>query len=300
MKTYYIRHTKDMDVDAKTFQTLWDERRIGIHFPKNIHGRLPRRGDNRSLDPDDYRHGKGAMRRLTELAKHGGYVCAEYFGHNECVVARVKPRSRIKLIHGMWGSKNGHEGRKAILKSLPLEKVKYIRPSDSALILVGRPQQGTIMRWRRAGKIIENIVRGKRATPSLESLSPDQQEIMCAEFLRSANAAKRGLPQLVHLILPVGRTMRGIDIYGIGQAGKRIFAQVTYRQIEDCDGKLDALRQYRGDDGDALLLFCDCQKLRSSKGVKIVPLRMVYDSFVATSTGKLWFERATVHVGAQR
>lgn len=92
--------------------------------------------------------------------------------------------------------------------------------------------------------------------------------------------------------------MRGIDIYGIRRSGKRIFAQVTYKPIEECDGKFDALHQFGGGDEDALLLFCECSKLHTRDGVKVIPLRMVYDKFVATPTGKVWIKRAIVHVGA--
>ena len=299
MDTYFIRHTEALDVDDATRQKLWDDRRIGIHFPHDVNGELPKRGDNSSLDPNDYSRGKSQMRILSELAKNGGYVCAEHFQHDECVVGRVRPGSPIELIHGMWGSLNGYEGRKAILKTLRLENVKLVRRSDSALILVGRPRQGTVMHWPSAGKTIENAVMGRTVAPALDQLSHAQQEIMCSEFLRSPDAAKLGFPQLVHLILPVGRTMRGIDIYGMDTAGKRIFGQVTYLGIKDCGGKLEAPRQFSGDRGDALLLFCHCPKLLFSRGVKIVPLRMVYDLFVAKPTGKLWIELATVHVGAK-
>jgi hypothetical protein len=82
---------------------------------------------------------------------------------------------------------------------------------------------------------------------------------MCSEFLRSPAAAKLGLPRLVHLILPVGRTMKAIDIYGIAQSGKRIFAQVTYERIEKSREKLEALCKYRDQNGDSLVLFCECQ-----------------------------------------
>jgi hypothetical protein len=301
MDTYFIRHTDKLDIDTATFERLWNERRIAIHFPDYADRKRKKHDrDNTSLNPDDYKRGKRQMHVLRELGKNGGYVCAQFFGHSECMVGRVRAHSKIDLITGTWGSRNGYDGQKAKLKSLRLSKVRLVRPSDSALLLVGRPQQGTITRWKKARAVVRNIVNGKRTKPSLSLLSPDQQEIMCSEYLRSPSAAKLGLPRLAHLMLPVGRTMKAIDIYGINDSGHRIFAQVTYERIEHCREKLEALREYGDQDEDALILFCDCGEPRSSSSVKIVPLRMVYDSFVATSTGKLWIERATVHVGAQR
>jgi len=293
MNTYFIRHTATLDIDDATRQKLWGERRIAIHFPHDAKGRLGKR-DNASCDPDDYSPTRGLrqMRALATLADEGGYVCAEYHGQSECVLGFVKPKSKIELVYGHWGSVNKYQGRKAILKSLRLSKVKSVRPGDSAAILVGRPRQGTIMRWKQVGQMIENIVEGRRIEPSLELLSPAQQEIMCSEFLRSPAAQEFGLPRLEHLLLPVGRTMKGIDICGITESGTRLFAQVTFRPFDQCTEKLDALLLYRDGDLSTIILFCDCLESTTARGAIIVPLRRVYDEFVRTQIGKLWLESA--------
>jgi len=290
--TYYIRHTETLDIDDATRQALWDEHRIAIHYPHGKDNKLHKR-DNASLALEDYpSRARRAMRSLKQLAKDGGYVCAQYFQHGECIVGYIKPASTIELTRGRWGSSNDLNGRQAILKSLRLEKVKFVNPCDSTAILVGRPRQGTIMRWRRAGQTIENIVRGKRTSPSLGDLSFDQQEIMCSEFLRSESAVQLGLPKLAHLLLPPGRTMKSIDIWGISGAGNMIFSQVTYLELEQCRTKLNALLEYKDADRNVLILFCNCLELKSEDGVTIVPLRTVYDTFVASPTGKFWIERS--------
>jgi hypothetical protein len=293
MDTYYIRHTQAMDVDDAMRQRLWKERRIAIHFPHDKGGKLPKR-DNASLDLADYpRGGRKAMRALLRLSEEGGYVCAEYFRERECILGYVSPASKIDLIHGKWGSIHGYAGREAVLKSLRLEKVKLVSPNHTAVMLVARPRQGTIMRWKTARETIENIVEGKRIKAALSLLSDKQQEIMCSEFLRSAIAARLGLQKMVHLLLPVGRTMRDIDICGITESGSMVFAQVTYSAVEHCRKKLDALQRYRDEGKNALVFFCNCDEPTEEDGVKIVPLRTVYDTFAASSTGKLWIERAT-------
>jgi hypothetical protein len=292
MDTYYIRHTDGLDIDDATRQRIWDERRIAIHFPRQRDSKLHAK-DNTSLNVDDYpAHEQRSIRALINLARDGGYVCAEYFQQRECMVGYVKPGSKIELIHGTWGPNDMYAGRNAILKSLRLGKVKLISPCDSAVFLIGRPRQGTIMRWRRTGKTIQNIVKGKRAVPALELLSYEQQEIMCSEFMRSKRAEKLGLPKLVHLLLPPGRNMRSIDIWGIAATGRMVFAQVTYSELEHCASKFNDLLQYRDHNRNALVFFCNGTKLNHRDGVRIVPLQSVYDNFVSTSTGRLWIEQA--------
>jgi hypothetical protein len=171
MDTYFIRHTDELDIDAATRRRIWDDRRIAIHFPREKDGELHKR-DNQSLDLDAYpSRERRAMRALIRLATDGGYVCAEYYQRSECLLGYIKPGSKIELLRGKWGSKNGHDGREAILKSLLLENVKLISPSKSAVILVARPRQGTIMRWKRARKTIENIVEGMRHVPGCNNPS---------------------------------------------------------------------------------------------------------------------------------
>jgi hypothetical protein len=67
---------------------LWRNRKIAIHFPYGIRGLEEQ--DNASLDPTDYPTGshRRAMRALVELANKGGYVCAQYFPHDD-TLARV-------------------------------------------------------------------------------------------------------------------------------------------------------------------------------------------------------------------
>ena len=228
---------------------------------------------------------------MIELAKTGGYVCAEYYGQHKSMLGFIDPDSEIQLLRGRWGSKK-HEGRKAILKTLRLRKVNFVNPSDFAVIFVGRPRQGTIMRWKRAGSTVENAVERKQPIPSLGDLSPDQQETMCSEFLRSGSTEKLGLSRLAHLLLPVGRTMKGIDICGITTSGHTLFAQVTYRGIEDCQEKIDKLLAYRDSGRSILVLFCNCKEPKQTQGIQVVPLQIVYKTFAATPTGKLWIKRA--------
>lgn len=292
MDTFFIRHTDRLDIDQTTRDLLWNNHKIAIHYPDDKAGKL-RKEDNKNLSPEDYSgSGRMYMRILAALAAEGGYVCADYYQHPECVLGYVEPGAKIELFEGKWGNLNKQKGRTAILKCLSLDKVKLVSPADLAVTFAARPRQGTIMRWWRAGKVIESIVEGKTNRPSFDLLSPDQQEVMCSEFLRLPEAERLGLSKLVHLVLPVGRTLKAFDIYGITAAGGRVFGQVTYHKFSDCSEKLQSLLEYKGR-GNELVLFCDCSEPQQKDGVFIVPIRYVYEQFTATPSGKQWLRTAS-------
>ncbi len=292
MQTYFVRHTTKLDINAETRRRLWRERRIAIHFPHDRAGRL-QRVDNSSLDLEDYPpKGRRALKPLLALAGDGGYVCAQHHGHEEVQVGFVPSGSNIQLFEGSWGSRYGIEGRPAILKTIQLRKVRIVKPSECVVILVGRPRQGTIMRWPSAGKLIQNLVNGAQQAASLDSLSPDQQEILCAEFLRSEASTQHGLPRLAHLLLPVGRTMKDIDILGIAADLKRLFAQVTFVPLKQIDRKLSRLRAYDNGQGEHLILFCDVERPVNRERVMVFPVRTAFEAFTGSLIGQQWLRHA--------
>lgn len=286
LPTYFSRHTEKLDVDGATRERLLKENLIAIHFP----GRAADDGldptDNESLDPQDYHRTKrSVIRTLGKLAEHGGYVCAQYHGYNRTRVGKVIPGTQIQLLHGFWSDGK----RPAVLKALQLTEVKEIAPSDSAAVLVARPQQGTLLRWHKANGAIEAMVEGRPMPRTLAALSPAQQEILCSEYLRSVDEDMTQLPRLRHLLLPVGRTMKDIDFAGISTNGQRVFAQVTYAGSGDSK-KMNRLRQYAS--GGSLVYFCNCKTVRFDDGVVVYPLQRVFDEFTAMESGREWLTLA--------
>lgn len=290
MKTYFVRHTQKLDIDAATRGALWDQRRVGIHFPD---GKIEwPETDSTSLDPEDYTSsGRTALRRLLELSRNGGYVYAEYFGHDESLVGFIEPQSRIDLFKGTWGSRNNRSGRAAVMKTLLLTRTKTVKPSQYAVISVGRPRQGTIMKWPSAGKVIADIVEGRAGERSLMDLSADQQEILCSEFLRTGDAVALGLPKLARLVLPVGRTMRDIDIAALAEDGSRIYVQVTYGSREHSQHKIVKLKRYIGERCH-LILFCQCEKPARRDSIYEIPLTLAYECFRSGPLGEAWLQMA--------
>ncbi len=286
MSTYFIRHTWKLNIDAATRSKLIDDNLVAIHYPDGPAGLGP--DDVPTSNPEDHdRKGANILRRFLALGREGGYVCAEYFAYPGWTLGYVEPGTEVQLLHGHW-----HEpgDRIAVLKTLKLTRVRHVQEGAAAAMLVARPRQGTFMRWPRAGRNIERLVDRWTARPTFDDLSPDQQEVLCAEFLRTPLALEMGLPMLAHLTVPTGRTMRDIDIIGVAADGGSVVAQVTYTRPDLARHKVGALASYLPTA--PCLLFCDCSAVESQDGVLLVPIRQVFDQFVASPLGRLWLKRS--------
>jgi len=128
------------------------------------------------------------------------------------------------------------------------------------------------------------------ANPTFDDLSPDQQEVLCAEFLRTPMAGAHGLPTLASLTVPTGRTMRDIDIIGVTATGGQLVAQVTYSNPERVTPKVEALRRFLPES--TCVLFCNCAMQQVYDGIILVPIRDVFNHFTADLLGKVWLERS--------
>jgi len=287
LKTFFIRHTKKLDIDQETRIRLWLERLVAVHYPHESTGSGDT--DSESLDPEDYTgRAKSAIRYINDLAKSGGYVCAEYFGHDCVLVGKVPPGSYVQLVRGRWGSLNGLDGREAVLKAVKLSQVMEVQPAACATIMAARPRQGTISYWPRAKGTIERLVEGIYHSVTLADLSPDLQEVICSEYLRQEHLPQ-GTPRLSILLLPIGRTMKDLDLLGLALDGKQICAQVTYSPIEKIRHKMERLRAYAGSDTH-LLMFCSATELASKDGVHIIPLECVFDWVTNSEWGGRWLD----------
>jgi len=290
--TYFIRHSSALDIDAETLETLWAEDKIAIHYPHDEHGTFAN-GDSRSINPKDYvSSAKSALQRLLNLAIDGGYVFATYRGRPGGKVGFVKPGSTVELFHGNWGNQNNLKNREAVLKGLRLTQVRNLTAGEAIFLTAVQPRQGTFCQWRKVGQRVVALVNHSAAV-GLNSLTPDLQEVMCMEYLRTENARKRGLPILRHTLMPVGRTMKDIDILGVSENGKILSAQVTFKNLEPNGSKLKKLDPYRSE-GSITIYFCKCDHPLEIKGHLIFPLQKVFKDFcIDDAEGREWFRLAT-------
>jgi hypothetical protein len=289
MNTYFIRHTESLDIDDHTRAMLFEEKRIAIHFPWTKSNPVGSEKDSDSLNPNDYEtSGKKALNALLRLAKNGGYVCAQYYSYNKYLIGKIFPNSKIEIIKGVWGKRYDRSGKEAVLKSLQLKQCKLLEPYSYAQIHIGRPRQGTIMKWINCGDLIKRLVEDEEINFSNEVLDPLDQEIICQEFLRMENTKLR-LPKLISLLGFPGRTMKDLDILGISDDNKKIFAQVTHLNIRNIGWKKNQLKKYSNKDSH-LILFCDCTNITKDENITIFPIKIAIETFLSSQAGKYYKE----------
>lgn len=280
MRSYFVRHTDKLLIRDEDLKKLWDDDRIAIHYPDKESGR--EKEDSRSLDPADYKGKKGrdktAMSRLVELARDGGYVWAESLVSEDkaAKVGCVEPGTGIELCDALWDLRgrtdveNRQNGDPAVLKTVKLSCVKPVPRREQVGLRAGRPQQGTISYWN-VGDRLADFIKGRTSAQVWPNLSTAQQEAACAEFMREPHADRPDLPRLRQLLLPAGRTLQDIDLYGLAEDGRKVFGQVTYhsRGSTAAQKKLAILEPYGGDTVH-LLFFCPGRGPAEEKGVRFI------------------------------
>jgi hypothetical protein len=119
---------------------------------------------------------------------------------------------------------------------------------------------------------LASLVEGFTPPPEWEDLSTEQQEAACAEFLRHHEGDH---PRVEFLLLPVGRTLKDVDIYGLDPDGHKVLAQVTNREPggKQFREKLEKLKEYANSDTDVkLVYFCRCEDVAEDDGVYYLPV----------------------------
>jgi hypothetical protein len=291
-RTYFIRHGQAMGIDEIFRNRLWSERRAGIHFPWDKFNDGGNAGpDSQSTDPNDYPKEDGfrAMTFLNRLANEGGYVCSQHYGRQGYLLGKVGQGSKIEVIEGTWGMRYPVlNGRPTFMKTLQLEQSRIVGSLEHVVLHVGHPRMGTINPWKLGAAKVRSLVEGFELTPEVSALTPPQQEAMCAEALRLPGINGSRTPRLTATLLPVGGTMKGIDISGLASDGRPLLAQVTYRTKQECIEKLDVLKSIGKDTGAHLLFICRVEEETDEDGVMVVSIQRVFSDFVSTEVGKEW------------
>lgn len=285
LNTYFIRHTRTLNISDETRSNLFAQHRIAIHYPELADGVLHEE-DNESLDPLRHdRKGRNILRRFLQLGDSGGYICAEYYNQNGWIIGRVDPSTPVEHFLGRW---RDDPERVAVLKTLRLSSWQQITEGIAAPMLVGRPRQGTLNHWKGARSSIQRLLEGRLAIESFDDLTADQQEVMCSEFLRT-RPDRIGLKSpLSMLAVPTGRTMRTVDIYGVCEDGSLIAAQVTHYPWTSPEGQRKAAKLSPYITSCHAILFCDTDRLETKDGVAIVPIRAIFDQYRETEIGRSW------------
>lgn len=292
MKTYFIRHSSALAISKETMNRLFQEDRIAIHYPVDNSGDFEL-FDSESLEPGDYSgSAKSNLQRFKGLARKGGYVFAAYRGKPGGIIGFVEPGSEIELFRGEWRQKGDSAAREAVLKSIELKKARKLNAGQAISLTAVQPRQGTFCQWHKVGSRVVDLVEGN-TTMSLDSLTPDLQEVMCMEYMRTQKAAENDLPQLEYTLMPVGRTMKDIDILGVDKHGQKVSEQVTYGRFDKAGKKFKKLDQYLKS-GHKTVYFCDHNKIETINGHLVYPLEHVFKEFCKkTQIGHGWLHDAT-------
>lgn len=297
MKSFFIRHTERLSVRDEDLRQLWDQDKLAIHYPDRLDG--DKSVDNDSKVPDDYPYkdtrARSAMRALKELADNGGYVWVESRIDPQIAKVGIVSPQDIEVFAAKWthsAKYSGREGTKAALKVVRFDRKRSIRVGEAVGLRAGLPRQGTIVRWHKCGTRLADLIEGNEPRLQWEDLSTEQQEAACAEFLRYRGGNH---PRLHFLLLPVGRTLKDVDIYGLDNSGSEVLAQVTYHKpgSKQFDEKLSRLKLYSNSHKDTkLVYFCNCGEPSDSGGVHLIPVREGEDSVLS------WIKQNSVYSSA--
>lgn len=250
MQSVFIRHNLSSTDDI--LKDLWSKHLIAVHY-----------ADIWSTKPEDYdKAGKDALRRLWKYCETGAVVGATFskIKPDRMIVGEIKKGSRVEPT----------KYDNFVYKTVQLENAREISLRDYPLLSAIQPRQATITGWPSATKYLEAILSNSKLPRKVDSLAPGQLEIICYEYLRM-----RGI--LDALVLPIGRALRSIDIYGINQKNENIIAQVTQsRNRLEIEAKMNTLRTYQS--YDTKLIFFGPEVCRvSDQIVEYIAVEEIFD-----------------------
>jgi len=263
MQAVFIRHK--MSSTEKILENLWERRLIAIHYQ-----------DIASINPDDYKEqGRYALKRLLGYCKSGAVVGATY--------QRIKPDEMLVGIieQGSQIIATDEYGPKYVYKTVQLNNTKVVSYVYYPLLAAIQPRAATITGWPSAERCLRSILGEKDKQPDVFSLAPSQLEVLCYEYLRAM-----GIIQA--LLLPIGRTLLHVDIYGIDGDGNNIIAQVTHGTTQfDVDRKLKILEEYT--DRNATFIFFGPERFsRENAKIQYIAIEKVFTTFYSGEAGKTY------------
>lgn len=224
------------------------------------------------------------LERMWDAAEAGALIFADFgkrgSGRPSVLIGRAKSRLKIEPIP-IPSSDLEPATHTERFKCIELEEVKpfHIDPVLAAV----RPRQMVFCRWHKGAQRVRAIYAGDEPPRRVTSLTPGQLEALCYEYLTEEFSGFR-------LLLPVGRTLPDIDIYGWLPSGERVAAQVTHTGATagDVRKKIRAIRRIQADQQ---VLFAGGKsiakaraKLSSINDIQCVPVEEVFDHMAKQSS----------------
>lgn len=261
MEAIFIRHNmgEDEKTQKETLQKMWNDRVIVLDYEKK-----------RSIDPDDYKYenSKKAIRKLVNYCDKGVLVGADYrrLHKDRMLIGEIPPGTPIE-----YRTYDGYEYYKAVTLSKAME-VSFI---EYPVLMTIQPRQAAITGWPSAKKILDALVNGKKIPFEVNSLSLEQLEVLCYEYLKINRMIR-------HLLLPIGRTLRDIDIFGIDENERKVFAQVTFSKNPlEIKGKAERLNEFKN--SNQLYFFCPQGSIIIDfPNIKYISIEDAFNSFIGS------------------
>lgn len=239
-------------------QYLWDERKIAIHWDT-----VP------SANSSDYENGRAAteISNLNQIAKDGAIVGGSYrkVYKNKMIVGVVEPGSDIELLliskdnDAILESAEIEPGNHielntdyddedtVIYKSVKMSDCEIVTRQEQPLLFDDgvRPPFWSVCEWSGSEEQLRAIARGELKPYSVGSLTTEQLEIVCEEYLRIADNEYRRTAA-------IGGTTSDIDI--MGASGEQlVWAQVTQGGKNNVRNKIGKLGDYTEEDARVIL-----------------------------------------------
>lgn len=257
-KVVFIGLNLDKDNRRRTdnLETLVADKKIAIRY-KNIPSTNPNKYD---------KYGKTSLKLLQACCKSGAIVCALFSKLKPPIMLLgniEKGRSRVvaEEFPADFKPKCKDKGKVAYYKTVQLnhKKVQEIPKSDRRYIVLStlQPRQKTIEDYTKKPKEslyswaartrIMAVFKGQNHK-GVTSLLPSQLEVLCYEYLKEEKI-------LDVILLPIGRTLRDVDIWGLGKKNKEVFAQVTFSDEKQKIQKKMARLKECGDENSIRFFF---------------------------------------------
>lgn len=228
----------------KAYGGLISNHIAAIHYQHALKDDIDKTILENHLDPINYKPrswGKAAVTRLLNYSESGAIVVADYSSsyytgskpkNPKTVNIGILPEQTIVKVECYEPESDERKEYKHGLfyKQVKLQNVVPLRQADRALILAIHPRGNTVIHWEKGEEAIRFIYKrtlGLTPRPSelsFKMLFPAQQEVLCSEYLRVKGSREI---RLKHLLLPVGREMKSIDIFGSNER-RLVLGQVSF------------------------------------------------------------------------
>lgn len=288
-KTGFARHKGG--ITKPYSQYLWDNHQIAIHWEN-----IP------SSNPKDY-SGRGSteISKLNDFANDGRIVGASYrrTTKTEMLVGVVEAGSPIKILYLDEGDLVDEEEIKPgeaktetavpddvrVLKALQLSDVNRVSIEEYPVIFESsvKPPFWSISNWDKAEIHLRAIINDQSKPFKVGSLTPNEIEILCEEYLRIVNRNYRSLTK-------VGGQTADVDISGASEES-RIWGQVTMGGADKIQDKMDSLTDYVGDSTHVLMFApMDSKPEELPEGVTFLPVEAVFSTVALNDSGRSMLE----------